>query len=490
MLPRDHWPHLKGLSKHTGWIRAKGYYHWKVSDLYQLEHCPYLQGLPVPPGPMARPSELQQSQKPNKPGAAATGASGHNRAEGQSTSRSSGEQSPMVGRAGDGQSWYDQVTREDAGKNANKRKRTDTDQQAPGHPLSLGSGPDRKEVMSAIYEHMVDQEPPQKNIASLAISTYYPNFTPAAVRTVASQVLCMIAEYHLACATRGSMTTSPILPEAIEQYLPPMVDYICPDSTGLTDVRVHDHKARSLHVGVWLHQMDMTLSLEKEASESLVQSRHSKGLLLSYLLAPGTGNLRFEEVVNRVLQENNEEHERVKKKSVSLLNRSPHQLARLLEELDELSKRLEAAKDEKAQKEIDKRMGVIQTAFKKAEASIAENKARLEESQIREEEARHGDQGQSDSSEGQYGDVMVEELEESGLTGVESTSPLGSQETEPSMEVDVDSTPPLTSGSAITVSAEEDQILMGDPTSVAGEMAKLQVSSPNSHKPKGSETSQ
>ena len=396
----------------------------------------------------------------------------------------------MVGGAGDGQSWYDQVTHEDARKNANKRKRTDTDQQAPGHPFLLGSEPDRKEAMSAIYEHVADQELPLKNIASLAISTYYPDFTPAAVRTVVSQVLCMIAEYHLACTTRGSTTTSPILPEAIEQYLPPLVDYVCPDSTGLTDVRVHDHKARSLRVGVWLHRMDMTLSWEKEASESLVQSRHSKGLLLSYLLAPRTGNLRFEEVVNRVLQENHEEHKRVKKKSASSLNRSLCWWAKLLEELDELSKRLEAAKDEKAQKEIDKRMGVIQTAFEKAEASIAENEAHLEESWIWEEEACHGDQGQSDSSEGQYGDVVVEELEDSGLTGVESTSPLGSQETEPSMEVDMDSTPPLTSGGAITVSAEEDQILTGDPTSVAGEMAKLQVSSPNSHKPEGSETSQ
>ena len=84
---------------------------------------------------------------------------------------------------------------------------------------------------------------------------------------------------------------------------------------------------------------------------------------------------------------------------------------------------------------------------------------------------------------------MVEELEESGLTGAESTSPLGSQETEPSMEVDVDHTLPLTSGSAITVSAE-DEILTGDPTSMAGEMAKLQVSYPNSHKPEGGETSQ
>ena len=175
---------------------------------------------------------------------------------------------------------------------------------------------------------------------------------------------------------------------------------------------------------------------------------------------------------------------------MSSLNRSLCWWARLLEELNELSKRLDATKYEKAQKEIDERMGVIRTAFEKAEASIAENEACLEESQMWEEEACHGDQGQSNSSEGQYDDVMVEELKESGLTGAESTSPLGGQETEPSMEVDVDSTPPLASSSAITVSAEEDEMLTGDPISVAGEMAKLQVSSPNSHKPKGSETSQ
>ena len=158
---------------------------------------------------------------------------------------------------------------------------------------------------------------------------------------------------------------------------------------------------------------------------------------------------------------------------MSSLNRSLHQWAKLLEELDELSKGLEAAKDEKAQKEIDKKLGVIQTAFKKAEASIAENEAHLKEIQIQKEEAHHGDQGQSDSSEGQYDNVMVKEPEESSLIGAELTSPLRGQETEPSMEVDMDSIPPLASGSAITVSAEEDEMLMGDPTSVAGEMAML-----------------
>ena len=202
---------------------------------------------------MEHPSEFQQPWRPSKPGALAPGASGHSGVGSQMTSGSSGEPSSMEGGAGDGSSWYDQVTHEEARKGACKRKRTDTNQQAPGHPFLLGSEPDRKGAMGAIYEHMVGQELPQKNIASKAISVYYPTFTPAAVKTVASQVLCMIAEYHLACATRGSTTTSPILPKAVEQYLPPLVDYTHPGGTGLTDVRVRDHKARSLHVGVWLH---------------------------------------------------------------------------------------------------------------------------------------------------------------------------------------------------------------------------------------------
>ena len=244
-------------------------------------------------------------------------------------SGSSGEPSLMEVGAGDSPSWYEQVTHEEARKGACKRKRTNTEQQAPGHPFPLGSETDRKEVMDAIYEHMAGQEPPQKHLASRAISAYYPDFAPTAVKTVASQVLCMIAEYHLACATRGSTTTSPILPKAVEHYLCPLVDYAHPGGTGITDVRVHDHKARSLRIGVWFHWMDMSLSGEKEASESLVQLRHSTGLLLSYFLAPGTSNLCFEEVVSRVLQENWEEHEKAKEKFRSSLNRSHRRWTRL-----------------------------------------------------------------------------------------------------------------------------------------------------------------
>ena len=248
----------------------------------------------------------------------------------------------------------------------------------------------------------------------------------------------MIAEYHLACATGGSMTTSPILPEAVEQYLPPLVEYAHPGGTGLTDVRVCDHKASSLRMGVWLHRVDLSLSCEREASESLVQSRHVRGPLLSYLLAPWTCNVHFEEVVSRVLQENWERQERAKERFRSSLNSSCCWWTRLLRELDEMSQGMEAAADSRVQKETEERMGRLRTTLKKVKASISENEDHLEESQIQEEEARQGDWGQSDSSEGQDEDIMVEGPKESGPTGAESASPPRSQEAEPSMEVDVD----------------------------------------------------
>ena len=185
---------------------------------------------------MEHPSALQQQQRPNRQGAVAPGTSGSSVAGGPMTSGSSGESSWMEGGDGDGPSWFDLVTRSEAGPGACKRKKTDAEQQAPGHPFPLASEEARKEVMGIIHEHAAGLKPSQKDIASRAISAYYPDFTPAAVKGVVSQVLCMIAEYHLACATRGSTTTSPILPEAVEQYLPLLVDYACPGGTGITDV--------------------------------------------------------------------------------------------------------------------------------------------------------------------------------------------------------------------------------------------------------------
>ena len=423
----------------------------------------------------------------------APSASRNSGAGGLMTSGSSSEPSWMEGRAGDGASWDDLVTRPEASPGACKRKKTDAEQQAPGCPFPLASEEAQVRAVGIIHEHAKGLEPSQRNIASRAISASYPDFTPAAVKGVMSQVLCMIAKYHLACATRGSMTTSPILPEAVEHYLPPLEDYARPGSTGIIDVRVHDHKSRSLRVGVWLHRVDMSFRWEREASESLVPSRHVRGSLLDYLLAPGTGNLHFEEVVTQVVQENWEAHERAKGRFRSSLNSSRRRWANLLKELDDLSQGIEAAADRKLRKETEAKMGELCTTLKKVEASINESEDYLEESRIREEEAHQGDQGESNSSEEQDQDVIVEEEQESGPTGVEATGPptptASVQAAESSMDVDMEDVPPLTSKDATAVTPEEDEVLMGDPGSVAGEMAQLQVASLDSHKPKDGETS-
>ena len=173
---------LKGLGLHTKWIRPRSYYHWKAAELHQLQHCPHLQGLPVPPGPMECPSALQQQQRPNRQGAVAPGTSGSSGAGGLMTSGSSGESSLMEGRAGDSSSWFNQVTCAEAGPGACKRKKTDAEQQAPSHPFPLASEEARKEAMGIIHEHVVGLEPAQKNIALRAISAYYPDFTLATVK--------------------------------------------------------------------------------------------------------------------------------------------------------------------------------------------------------------------------------------------------------------------------------------------------------------------
>ena len=58
--------YLKELSGYTGWMRASGYYHWKVAELNQLDRCPHLRGIPVPKGPIAQPSTGQQPPKPQQ----------------------------------------------------------------------------------------------------------------------------------------------------------------------------------------------------------------------------------------------------------------------------------------------------------------------------------------------------------------------------------------------------------------------------------------
>ena len=181
--------------------------------------------------------------------------------------------------AGDGQSWFKrsiQETEREAGES-----------RSPPYPI--GTAPARREAISQIYKHVTSKEPPPCNITSEAIRAYYSGIEARMVKMWACQVLCMISEYHMACVTRDLPVTSPILPCVIEDKLPPLAGYALPeDRSGVTDVQVRDHQAKTLRVAVWLYRLDMALSREPLASESLVWAQNSLDCLLTYFLAPGT----------------------------------------------------------------------------------------------------------------------------------------------------------------------------------------------------------
>ena len=93
------------------------------------------------------------------------------------------------------------------------------------------------------------------------------------------------------------------------------------------------------------------------------------------------------------------------------------------------------------------RMGVLRTTLRKVETSIDESKDHLQESRMREEDARQVDRGQSNSNTDEDEDVIVKGAQESGPTSVEAMGPpiptASTQEAECAMEVDVSDMPSL-----------------------------------------------
>ena len=148
---------------------------------------------------------------------------------------------PPPGRGGAGDStwtdWYQMVMREAGGRISKPQ----------GPPYPIGMAEVRREAIGQIYDQVDGKDPPSHNIASETLRAYYTRVNPQTLNTWACQILCMIAEYHMACMTRGSPVTSPIVPRELEECLPPLADYASPeDRSGATDVRVRDHRARTL----------------------------------------------------------------------------------------------------------------------------------------------------------------------------------------------------------------------------------------------------
>ena len=159
----------------------------------------------------------------------------------------------------------------------------------PEPPYLIGPAEVRWAAIGQIYDRVDGKEPPSHNIASRALWTYYTRVDPQTLDTWACQILCMIIEYHMACMTRGSPVTSPIVLRGLEERLPPLADYAPPeDRSGATNIQIRDHRARMLRVAILCHWLAMALSEKPASSGSLVRSRHRLRNLLAYFLGPRT----------------------------------------------------------------------------------------------------------------------------------------------------------------------------------------------------------
>ena len=310
---------LQGLSHFTGLVGQGGYYHWRVVQQGLIHLVPHLAGQSMPRTPDTRPSGKPLPPKLAQTKTLSTGASGEwldrnqptpgrSRQEpapnqggwpsissqsGTTTAPKQGGKSstpcqsgepaftsgsgipaasggpsnlpPGRGGAGDGTGtdWYEMYMRETQGRIS----------EPPGPPYPIRLVEARREAVDQIYDQVDGKEPPSHNIASRALWAYYTRVDPQTLDTWACQILCMIAEYHMACMTRGSPVTSPIVLKGPEERLPPLAGYAPPeDQSGATDVWVRDHWARTLRVAVLCHQLDMALSEEPASSGSLVRS--------------------------------------------------------------------------------------------------------------------------------------------------------------------------------------------------------------------------
>ena len=222
-----------------------------------------------------------------------------------------GTPAPMeTGEVGNGQSWAEQMEagEDEAFQRSRPAKCTWSQSRRcepkPPLPFPLQDSEGRLASILQLYEHADEQPVAHHNVAGRGIMHLHPEMLPQKARRLGNQVTCMIAEYHLTSSARGPSSLSPILPVDAAALLPPIKNYIPGIAfEGTRDVRVMD-RARTLRIAVWLHRLDMAITGNGMASETLEALQHHQGPLLGSLLSLRMSDSSFQEVVNCVLNEN------------------------------------------------------------------------------------------------------------------------------------------------------------------------------------------
>ena len=215
-----------------------------------------------------------------------------------------------TGGTGDGWSWAEQAEacpeeewRRDRPTKHHRSSPRRWEAHSTNHfPLQDSKG--RHKAVQQIYHHAGEHTPVHHDVAAWGMASHHPDLESGSAKSLNNQVLCMISEYHLTCLRQGPSYVSPVLPEAAKNLLPSMEDYMAgSDFQRTLDARVLE-RAKTLRVAVWLHRLDMAATGDGEAFYSLEVTRHGRGPLVEFLLAPQASNLTFEEVIDQGLVEN------------------------------------------------------------------------------------------------------------------------------------------------------------------------------------------
>ena len=370
---------LKGLSQFTGWIKPGSYYHGAIARKGQLHLCLHLVGTALPRGPQVCPSETQAltQKKVDTP------TTSHPTMAGEGSMTQGAHSDPPIpmetGGVGDGWSWAEQVKAAHPPSEEEWRRDRPTKQcrssprrweiQSP-HPFLHQDSEGRHEAVQQLYHHAGECTPARHDLAAQGMATHHPDLEAGATKSLNNIVLCMILEYHLMCLSQGPSYISPVLPEAAKNLLPPLEEYRAGgDFRGTQDMRVLE-RAKTLQVAVWLHRLDMATTGDRMASYSLDATRHGRGPLLEFLLAPLASNLTFEEIVDWVLAENWDKME-------SSLDNVQKLRAQLRGELEDLHQAHKDEPDASAWRRMKKEMEQKQKDLKGLGATISEYESHL-----------------------------------------------------------------------------------------------------------------
>ena len=346
-------------------------------------------------------------------------------------------------------------------------------------PFPLQDSEGRQASVLQLYQHVGEQPAAHHNVAAQGIIHLHPEMLPRQARRLGNQVVCMIAEYHLTGSARGLSSLSLVLPEVATTLLLPIKDYM-PSVTfeGTRDVRVLDH-ARTLRVAVWLHQLDMSISGDGMASETLEALCHCQGPLLDLFLTPMMSNLTFKEVVDRILYKN-------WRRAQHLLDDLRAHRAHIRGELDDLTKTHGEESDKSSRKRIKKEIGMRWKDLESLKECISYQESHLGQDPL--EDNTPGDDSLfSHGAEAEMATALGAGDASSESATTQASDPPPTEGQTHTMEVDNESNhSPLAS----PVSPVDDDLLTGSGAiGVEVDLAHLTVSSPRGPNGEGEEAS-